>query len=371
MEKQSYVSPGQVIVVLAVTRILFSTVHFISLHAGRSIQDVLPALPAAFLLNLLTALPLLLLLRRHRGKDPVECATNIFGRGAGIVTAIFYFLLFSWSNIITQSVFRFYLNDAVLVDAKIYAILLPLLVISVYIAAKGIEGLLRFGTVVFVIYAAVMVFLTCTLIPSIRPSVGPRFLLPLFFNGPNIFVKELIAQFNGNVDIVYLAFCAPFFKSGVKLGKVFAKWDLLMFVLMLVLFVLCVAVLGPFGANQFFPLQYLAAQSTVSVFDRLDPLYGMSWMLNTVLSVSFFLYLQVQCLSKIGMNKHRRVIIVIVGVLDTVGAYFLSNYDNVATEYLLNWFYVGANLMAIVVLPLILLIGSLTVRGKGPAHEMA
>lgn len=371
MEKQSYVSPGQVIVVLAVTRILFSTVHFISLHAGRSIQDILPALPAAFLLNLLTALPLLALLKRHRGKDLVECATNIFGRGAGIVTATFYFLLFGWSNIVTQMTTRYYINDTVLEEAKVYAILLPLLAITVYIAAKGFESIVRFGTIVFAFYAGIMVLLVCTLIPSIRPSIGPRFLLPLFFNGPGIFVNELIAQFNGNVGIIYLAFCASFFKSSIKLGKVFAKWNLLMLVLMVVLYVLCIAVLGPFGARQFFPLEYLAAQSTVSVFYRLDPLYSMSWMLNMVLTVSLFLYFQIQCLEKIGLRKHRKVIVILVGILDSAATFFLQNYDNIATQYALNWFFTGANLMGMIVLPLILLIGDRIVRGKGTAHEMA
>ncbi|MFT8887957.1 MAG: GerAB/ArcD/ProY family transporter [Ethanoligenens sp.] len=371
MEKQSYVSPGQVIAALVITHLLYSTVHFLALHAGRSIQDILPAVLVAFAMNFVIALPLLALLKRHQGKDPVECAANIFGRGAGAVTGIVYFFFFGCNAVLTQIVFRNYYVDAVVSEAKTYAIMLPLLAIVVYMVCKGFESIMRFGTIIFAIYALVMIVLVVTLIPSVRPSIGARFLFPLFFNGPGIFLHELLSQFNQDMQIVALAFCAPFLKSGVRLGKVFAKWNLLTFLMVFVLFTLCVVVLGPFGANQMFPLQSLAAQSSVSAFDRLDPLYAMSWMLNTVLTVALFTCLQVQCLEKMGFNKHRTARVIIVGLLNTVAVYILQGNEALAHAITLNWYWAAINLFVTIVLPLVLLIGDCIVRGRRAEHGMA
>lgn len=371
MEKQSYIAPGQVIMSLVVIRLLFSTTHFISLHAGRSIQDVLLALPISFLISLLSALPLLALLRHHRGKDPIECAINLYGRGAGIVTGLLYFLFFAFNNWMTQTVFQFYFIDNVISEMKSYGILLPLLVIAVYAVYRGAESITRFGRIVFIIFALVMVVLAASLIPSIPPSVGARFLLPLFYNGPGIFLKELMAQFNSGMQIINLAFFAPFFRSGVKLGKVYLKWNIITYIMIGILFTLCVAVLGPFGANQFFPLQYLAAQSTISVFDRLDSLFSMSWMLNVILEVMINTYLQTRCIVRMGWNKHQLLLAAVVGAFNTAIIYFMVHAGETIFQVTLNWYWLGFNVLVILVLPLILLIGDQRARGGKMAHEAA
>lgn len=371
MEKQSYLSTRQVITTLVVTRMLFSTAHFIELHAGRSIQDVLPALPVAFLLNLITALPLLALLKFHVGKDPVECATNIFGRGAGIVTGSFYFLFFGMNVWLTQVTFQYYFVDSVNTDIKFYALFLPLLVLVVYAVYKGIESIARFGGIVFIIYMVIMVLLVITLVPSIRPSIGPRFLLPFFYNGPGIFLKEMMAQFSANTQIVSLAFFAPFLRSGIKLGNVYLKWNTITFVIMAVLFLLCVAVLGPFASSQFFPLQILSSESTVSVFDRLDSLFALAWMLNTVLTVIVDTYLQVQCIIKMGWNRHRLLLVAIVGVLNMLVVYLIQIQELTVHAVNMNFYWSGIAMVAMLVLPLILLIADrMKQRGKA-ANEAA
>lgn len=371
MEKQSYLAPGQVIMSLVVVRLLFSTTHFISLQAGRSIQDVLPALPVAFLINLLAALPLLALLKHHRGKDPIECAINLYGRGAGIVTGLLYFAFFALNNWMTQTMFQFYFSDNIISEMKLYGILLPLMLLAVYAVCRGVESIMRFGRIVFVVFAAVMLVLTATLIPEIRPSVGPRFMLPLFFHGPGIFLKELMAQFNSGMQIINLAFFAPFFRSGVKLGRVYLRWNIIAYIMLAILFTLCVAVLGPFGANQFFPLQYLAAESTLSVFDRLDSLFSMSWMLNVVLEVAVNTYLQTQCIVRMGWNKHRVLLVFLVGILNAVFVYVMVHGARLVYSITLNWYWLGFNVLVIIVLPLILLIGDRRAKGGKTAHEAA
>ena len=93
MEKQSYVSPRQLIALFIISRLTFEPEYYISLMAGRSIQDVLLAVPVNFILNYIVAIPILLLLKKYPGKDLIEIAFNIIGRAAGIIIA--YFICFA------------------------------------------------------------------------------------------------------------------------------------------------------------------------------------------------------------------------------------------------------------------------------------
>lgn len=370
MEKRSYISPWQVVVVLAVTRMLFSTAHFITLKAGRSIQDVLPALPVNFLLNLLVAMPLLALGKRWGGRDPAECAATIWGKTAGGITAVIYFVYFGAFAVISQGTFRLYFRDAVITDAGDLTVYLPLLIVVAFGVCKGIESIMRFGTVIFFLVAIGFAGLMLTLIPSIQPKIGYRFLLPFFYNGPGVMLEEVMFGFNVNLQPACVVFLLPFLKSGTSGGKIFFKWDLIAGLLLLVEFGLCVAVLGPFGASQFYPLRAISAQSAISVFDRLDSLYNIVWMLNALLAIMLYTFLQVNCLTKLGLNRHYRLMVVVVGAVNVVAARILENFPVMLRSIGLNWYFTGFNVFALVLFPLILLIGSLA-KGKEPAHETA
>ena len=51
MEKQSQISARQLIVLMIMLRLPFSTAYYIALNAGQSIQDILFAVPVNFVLN--------------------------------------------------------------------------------------------------------------------------------------------------------------------------------------------------------------------------------------------------------------------------------------------------------------------------------
>ncbi len=371
MGKQSYILPRQAILVLIITRLLFSTAHFYSLHAGRYIQDILPAVPAAFALNFLTAVPLLMLMKRYPSKDPVECAVNLFGKAGGMATGVFYLFFFGISCVSAQVTFRYYFTDSMIPEASAFAILIPLAAIAAYGAFKGMESIARFGTIIFVIWAVSFGILTLSLIPSIRPSVSFHFLLPLFYNGPGIFFKELIVQMNDNIQIVSLAFCASFFRSGTKTGKAFVIWNTSTFAFVLGLFTLCVAMLGPYLSSQFFPMQSISAQSTIGVFDRLDSVYSMSWTFNVVLTVTFYTCLQLQCLQKMGLNGHRLLQAVLTAAADVACALFLQkNYSLLQTLYM-HQEMLAFNAVAMLGLPAAMLIVGAVRGGNKTHHEMA
>lgn len=128
--------------------------------------------------------------------------------------------------------------------------------------------------------------------------------------------------------------------------------------------------LGPFATSQFYPLRAISAQSAISVFDRLDSLYNIAWMLDSLLTVMLYTFLQVNCLTRLGLNKHRRIMVVVVGAVNVVAACVVENFPVMLRSIGLNWYFTGFNVFALVLFPLVLLIGSLA-KGKEPAHETA
>lgn len=375
MEKRSYLSIWQCVSVLVVVRLLFATAHFITLNSSRTIQDILPALPINFLLNCVTAVPILLLVRRYGGKDPAECAAAIWGKAGGVAVALLYFIFFGFYAVLRQFQFFQYFTNAIIADASVPTIVLPMLLVVIYGVCKGLESIMRFGSIVFILFLISLVVLCATLIPSIRPSIGFRYLLPLFYNGPGVMLKELMVGFNSNIEMVFVAFLMPFLRSGIRGGKVFMKWNLLTTLLLAVEFTLCIAVLGPFGALQFYPLRAISSQSYVSVFDRLDALYGIVWMLISMLTVMFCTYMQVNCLTRMGLARHRKLVAAGLCLLDAGFAVWMIGFGTRMRFIESDWFYTAYNIFFIIVLPLFLLAGG-AVRGivlkrKEPADETA
>jgi spore germination protein (amino acid permease) len=366
MEKQSYISSRQLIVLLIMTKLTFSMSYYVSLSAGRSIQDVLLAVPVNFILNYIVAIPILILLKRHPGKDLVELAHNILGRAAGIFIAVFYMLCFVFLAIYLLATFHNYYVNFILPESMYYAIAIPLLIVAFYGAVKGIETIARFGSIVIILYLIIVAVIGLSLIPQINFD----FLFPMLYNGPKVFLGAVLSGVNSNLQIVFLAFCAPFLKLGTKLGKIYTKWNVIAMLLFLMLEFLTVTVMGPFAAKQNFPLPELALLSQVGVFERLDAVDMISWILNTVLSVTFYVYIATVCLLKTGLNKHRKIITFLIVTVVFAVAYFVTPFFTVLHIITINPLMTVGTLTAIILLPFTILLADL-IKGRVASNEKA
>lgn len=364
MEKQSTISTWQLIVLLIMTRLPFSTAYYVSLSAGRSIQDVLFAVPVNFVLNFIVAIPILILLKRHPGKDLIECADIICGKAAGIIIAIFYMLCFVALSIYIKTIFQEFFVNNVIPEFSYYAIAIPLLIVAFYGAVKGIETIARFSGIVILFYLIILTIITISLVPSINYG----YLFPAFYTGPKIFMNAVINGINSNIQIVLLAFCAPFLKAGTKLGKLYTKWNMLAMLLFFGLEFLSIVVLGPFAAKQYFPLIILSMQSRVGVFERIDAFDMISWILNTILMVTFFVYLATNCMLKAGLNKHRKlvaflIVAVIFGLTQYLPQYFIALHGITLSPYV-----TVITLTAIILVPILILVTDL-IKGRVASNE--
>jgi hypothetical protein len=259
-----------------------------------------------------------------------------------------------------------YFVNSVIPESTYYAIAIPLLIVAFYGAVKGIETIARFGTVVIVIYLAILVVIVLSLFQNI--NLG--YLMPVFYSGPQYFLKAVVDGINSNIQIIMVAFCAPFIKTGIKLGKTYAEWNSYASLLFLVLEFLTVIVLGPFAAKQNFPLSTMAMQSRIGVFERVDEIDMMSWIINAVFIVTFEIYLASVCLLKIGLNKHRKKVLFLITVVVYTLGYLVIGHFNGLHAITLSPLVTVVTLIAIIAIPFVILLADI-LKGRVAGNEKA
>lgn len=361
MEKQSFISGRQAVAILLLARLPYSTAFIPNLQAGNSVQDILLAVPANFLLNFLIAIPILALMKRYPGKDILEIADHIGGRGLTAVLAVLYMAGFFYLCIWPLDYFQQFYINSIIPESHYLDVAIPLLLVSLYASIKGIEGIARFGAFVLLAYLLDVLLIGTTLIPSIHLEN----LLPQFYNGPKIFEGALLSQANTDYQIVLLLFLAPFLHRTEKPGRLFARWNIIAAVIVLAVQFLVVTVLGAFGSEQIFPIYALSRQSNLGVFDRLDAAEFIAWIMETIFEISVFLYMAYTCLTRLGLNSHRRLVnFAIAGALLAVG-WLVSRHVFVFRNITKSPYVLAGILLFAFVIPLAMLLAGMVRKKAG------
>lgn len=359
MEKQSFISGRQAVIILLLAQLPYSTAFIPNLQAGNSVQDILLAVPANFILNFIVAIPILLLMKRYPGKDILEIADGIGGRGLTAVLAVLYMAGFFYLCIWPLNYFQQFYVNSIIPESHYFGIIIPLLAVCLYASIKGIEGIARFGTFVLFVYLFDVLLIGATVFPQIHLEN----LLPQFYNGPKIFEGALLSQANTDYQIVLLLFLTPFLHSFEKPGRLFARWNVIAAVVLLYVQFMVVTVLGSFGSEQIFPVYALSRQSGLGVFDRLEAVEYIAWIVETIFEISAFLYMAHTCLIRLGLNTYRRTVnFVLAGALLGVG-WVVSRHVFVFRNITRSPFVLAGVLTFVFVIPLIMLLAG-AVHGK-------
>jgi spore germination protein KB len=359
MEKKSYISTAQIVLVLFITRLLFSSTYMSVLKTGNYIQDTLFSIPIIFIVNFITAIPLLMLLKRHPGHNPVECTMKIAGKGVGSIVAVFYYLFFLLNAAVVTGNYENYFSATMIPDVNSFLVGFIVLIVCLYGVLKGIETIARFGSIVAIIYMITLIIIFI----SLEPMMDLDTLKPVFYTGTSYLMSSSIMNYNLSIQILAFAFLAPYMRQGGSLGKAYAGWNLLTSIILFMLMFYIVTVTGSFGAEQMYPLQTLATLTKISSFERLDAIHMVSWILNTIITITLYIYLAISCLLKTGLNKHRRVLALVSGVAVFFVATFLSRNFNFLQVVIDSGEFSIAITFFIIIIPLIVLMADV-IKGR-------
>jgi spore germination protein KB len=323
MSNKATVTSAQVIAVLLIFRLAFSTNGIAGIDPGSSIQDILLAVPVVFVINLIIAIPIFMLLKRHPGKDLLECSSQIFGNGIGFVICMMYSCFFVLISSFQLGTFQMYFGTYLFTQTNLLIIAVPVLIVCAYGAIKGIESIMRYGIFALILYLIItaLVFITTL------PNVDLDYLKPIFYDGPKYFWQAVLLGVNSSFQILLLAMFVPFLKPGTKIVRLYIVWDALTMLFLCVLEFFVITNMGPFASKQLFPLVALSMISKLSVFVRIDNFDMISWIFNTILNICVGLFVTSQCLMRTSLRKWRRTVIAISSVFIIIlGGYFSNNY---------------------------------------------
>lgn len=359
MNKKAIISVSQLIFLLTIARVSFSSDYISAVNPGTSIQDIMVALPAVFLGNFLVALPVLFLLSRHPGHDLIDCSAQVLGKMGGAVIGVLLFAVFVIAAAYNIGPLYIWFNSVVIEGSSGYAVFVPIIVVCVYSAVKGVESIARFATIVFTVYVIISLIVYIPLISKIQLS----HFTPMFYSGFGYFEKALLAGIDQSIEILPLAMLAPFLKTGTNLFRTYILWDALSMTIAFVLYFFIIGVLGALGSNQIFPLSTLSQISNLGIFERLDTVDLIAWVFDTVLSTALYIFAASQCVIKTRLRKKRRSVIVAIGVLILAAAPLSADYFLKYFRSIFSPAQMVVTMVIIFVIPLLLLVTDI-IRGK-------
>lgn len=364
MEKKSYISSYQVILLLFVMRLMFSTTYQSALLAGNSIQDVLLSIPISFIVNFIIAIPILILLSRHPEYDLIECVNTKAGKGFAAVVAIIYFLFFISDAILNTGNYENFFADAVIPDVQSYVVGIFLIIICFYGAVKGIETIARVGSIAAVIYIIVLVIIALTLLKDMDLGL----IKPMLYKGTEYLKGAFFMNYNLNTQIIALAFLSPYILKSQSRVKMYCIWNVLAMVILFGLEFTVITVMGAFSAAHNYPLEVISMLASISTFERIDTFNLISFIFNVVINIGLDIFLCAECLTRIKIFKKRWVAVALSSIIVYVASIYVSHNFSMIQGIMISGYLSIAVTVLTVAIPLIVLIIDL-MGGKVAQNE--
>ena len=276
MNQDSRISLWQVVLLLCLSR-MFSVMTMCMVYTSFTIQEMfygaLLAIPLAFLVFLPGGLlfqkrPRLLLDNRLKG-----------------VWMTGYFLLAVGWLLMTLLHLDFFLGNAVFLQAPSIALLWPAVLAGCWCAYQGLEGLARYGSILFFFFALSVLLLICTAVPQMSPA---RLDPVTTVDWKNIWAAASNSLFQ-NPELIFLPLLAPRLAER-KLIKAGVWYCLLSGGLVALLFGLVCFTFGDFTTNIVYPVYSLSAAMQVGFLQRLDAVYMAIWVMLALFRISILLW---------------------------------------------------------------------------------
>lgn len=276
MNQDSRISLWQVVILLCLSR-MFSVMTMCMVYTSFNIQEMfygaLLAIPLAFVVFLPGGL---LFQKRPR---------LLLDNRAKWLWMTFYLLLALGWLLMTLLHLDFFLGNAVFPQAPSIALLWPAVLAGCWCAYQGLEGLARYGSILFVFFAISVLLLICTA----APEMSATRLDPITtVDWGNIWAVAVNNLFQ-NPELIFLPLLAPRLAEG-KLLKAGVWYCLLSGGLVALLFGLVCLTFGDFTTNIVYPVYSLSAAMQVGFLQRLDAVYMAIWVMLALFRIAILLW---------------------------------------------------------------------------------
>lgn len=303
---------GQLGIALSLSRIFAEAANFPHDDITYGMQRF-TVITLSFVLLAAVLIPIMVLVR----KCPNE---NIFVQSpvSQTLAVIFIFFIFTMMTTVTVQL-EFYTSSTIFDASPAWLIILFVLIICLYALFKGLSATVRTG----VIAAGCFIILLILIIFGIGESVSLHNLYPALIDTPETLISDVLREFSKNIEIVTFAALYPRVRSGA--GKSLTLYFCLTFPALLIMTFLYNTVLGEYLDITSFPFYMLASLSDVSLFQRLDGIDVIVWVMAAIIRLSLLtLAVENVCLGAFKNKRLAKTVAACVLILSGITALFFS-----------------------------------------------
>ena len=249
------------------------------LSGGGRMQDFIPAALLTFVGNFIFILPAAFLFKKYPGKNVLDIADLLLGKGASVVRLLYgtYFVFLAAYYL---SLFQLFLANVMDPRQSLAGVAAAVMGVAVYSALRGIEAVVRAAAIV-----GAFTVLGCVILLFI---LFPRFeeveFLPFFEEGMQPIFTGALLILGRTGSFVLWGFLAPY-TSGKK-GKGYLAWN---FAIYIFTTLILAAAIGALGANLdawLFPIYSASAFAQTGLLQSMDTLFIAMWVFGLLAKLS-------------------------------------------------------------------------------------
>ncbi len=276
------------------------------------------ALIANTVLTAVVIIPFFILIGKNRHGTIIDFAIDR-SKPLGYILAGLLCVFFVVIAADTVSNFEFFVSSTVMPNASVFLICLTMGLGVIYAAHLGLEAIARMSTLVLIITALSFV----VIIFAIIEHFNPVYLRAQLSGTLPQFIDMVWVNFSQNLELVALLMLSQNTEGSIK--KRFTTWNIGINITMILTTLAVFITFGDrFILTKPFPIQTFFSVAQVSIFQRLDVLHLISWVIITFVRGAIFLFVARQALLYILPKKIQQYALSICAAVMVIVSFALS-----------------------------------------------
>lgn len=348
------VTPRQIICLLTIVRMSTAISTMPTTELPPYNQDVWIMVLLSIVYTFVMMIPLVFLANKFKEYSIIGYIQLIYGKSIGKIIGFSYGLYFILNSINGTTIQSELVATTILDDASNIVVAIFMMITCIYYVSRGIIAFARtaeaFAPLIFIIGA--------TLLLLGFSNVDFSVLKPILVDSPlnDISMGAYRLSFY-YVEIMILAMIVPELENKKDINKIFVKSVIVSMVLLAIVVVMCQGTMGvEYTRHLNFPfLLYVRAINQFQIFERIDSIFIIVWLIASITRISAFLYLSVRAFRELFNKKEdEKLILIVIGLLVGIATLAISgNRSVIGIRKHLDLYYSLLSFTFILALPLL------------------
>ncbi|MDR7871081.1 MAG: endospore germination permease [Tissierellaceae bacterium] len=323
------VTSRQLIALMTLTRVatVISVMPTINIRPYN--QDVWIIVLLSILYIHIFMIPLLFLANKFKDMCIIDYLEKIYGIGIGKVIGVLYGLFFIIQVIDGATIQTELVATSILPDTSQGVIVFGMMLTAVYCVSRGVYTALRTAEILTPITFFIIGFLIVLGVSNFEYNLLLPILADSTLTDINLGAMELSLYF---VEIFTLTMLIPYLENKEDINKIFTKSTIYSLVIIAIIIVVCQLTLGvDYMRHCNFPFLHFARSINVfDVFERIDLIAVISWLITSISRLCTALLLSVLAFRAIfNKDNKEKIILIIIGIIASIATFYILNIMSV------------------------------------------